>query len=962
MKLDRLKQNKYQIAIEKFNSGELQEAEIILKNLVSKAKTDFDAYNFLGIIKLTEKKYFEAIDFFEKVLELKPNHPNVRYNYGLCLQAVGEIEKAIFNYEKFLSQNKANADVLINLGLLYVSKEEYDWAEAKYKEGIEIFPEEPRLLLNYSNLLLAKARNEEVINLCPNPEKLLTNTAFQNELIGYIINKSKALVRIKQIEEALKQLLSLYLIAPNIPDISLNIANVFLIKNENEKAREYFLKLVDTNLAGAGFNGLGLIELRKMETEKAEHHFRQAIKKEPDTPDFHYNLSHTLLIEGNLAEGFREYSWRMKRDEFIKREFSRPELIHEDVYHKRILIWDEQGIGDIIQFIRYAKLLKQRGAEVYFHCAANVVSLFENFQFIDKIIPRNATEEPQIDYDYQISLLNLPNYFGTTIESIPDKDKYIDADANLVQAWKNYFSQFAGRKVGIVWAGNPKHNNDKNRSIRLSEFARLFENKDCTFFALQKGFGIEQAEEFNSKVIILDSQIKSLNDTTAIIENLDLVITVDTSVVHLAGALGKETWLLLPFSPDWRWIKDINYSPWYNSVKIFRQSKPMQWNDVFEAVDISLKNKKTAEIISDNRNQRIENPKLYLGLTSGENFGWGVCSKYLKKELASNRIAESLEEYYSNTDEENIEGKIFHGLTDLEFNSIYKVRGSQNYGYTFFENELLPTSVENSKKYDLVIGGSTWCKEKMEAKGINNTDVLIQGIDPDMFYPVQPNKNENLFVIFSGGKFELRKGQDLVLAAVKHIMQKYNNVILINAWYNFWAKSLNTMVKSRYINFEATSANWNELMQNVYRKNGLDASRIFTLPITPNEKLRELYSKTDIGLFPNRCEGGTNLVMMEYMACGLPVIASYNSGHKDIINENNSIPLMSMKEFRIFDNNNLIADWEEPELDEIISKLEFAYEYRNGIRKIGENAGKCMMNFTWSKTSKDLLKIVDIDA
>ena len=959
MKTVEISKDKYQLAVKYFNQGNLLDAELILNELLLKKKNDYDVHNFLGIIKLNQKKYDEAVKKFHKVLEYKPSHPNVTYNLGLSYQSLGQIDQAIYYYKRFLEKNNSNVDVLLKLASLYLIKEQFDLVEEIYAKAIKQFPEDERLLLNYSNYLMAKDKFDEIVNMAVD-ERRIFQSNFTIALAGYFINKAKAFSKLGKNDKALELLLKVHSVNPRIPDLLLAIANIYLIKYENEKAQDFFAKLIDTNLAAAGLNGLGLIQIREMNIKKAEDYFRQAVKKDLQTPDYHYNLAHSLLLEGKLEEGFLEYEWRKKRPEFLKRTFTKPELQNEDIYNKKILLWDEQGIGDIIQFIRYAKLLKQRGAEVYFQCASNVVGLFKDFKFVDKIIPRVSDEEPAVEYDYHISLLSLPRYFSTTIETIPDKDKYISPNQNLVEKWKIYFSKFHTKKVGIAWAGNPKHTNDKNRSVKLKCFANLFKNKNYTFFSLQKGAGLEQAEEFNDELIVLDSNINTLSDTAAIIENLDFVISVDTSVVHLAGALGKKTLLLLPFSPDWRWLKEEDYSVWYDSVKIFRQKSPGNWDEVFEEVSQYINDNERVDYKNKSETSQTKRVKLFLGLTSGENFGWGVCSKYLKKELHKKIEAESLEMFYSMDDEEKIEGKVFHGLTDLEFNSIYKIRGTQNYGYTFFENELLPSSIVNSKKYDLVIGGSTWCKEKMEQKGITNTDVLIQGIDPDLFYPITTPTNENLFVIFSGGKFELRKGQDLVLAAVKHLMQKYKNVILINAWYNFWVESLITMSRSNYIDFEVTAGKWNDVMMNVYNKNGLDTSRIFTLPITPNEKLRELYAKTDIGLFPNRCEGGTNLVMMEYMACGKPVIASFTSGHKDILNEENSLLLKNFKEFKIYENQALISDWEEPELDEIIFKVEYAYENRNEIKKIGVNAGKFMMNYTWTKTAEDLLRIISV--
>lgn len=949
----------YQLAVEFFNSGKLSDAESCLKKLIQNKRNDFDAYNFLGIINLKRKNYEEAVKNFLKVIELKPNHPNVNYNLGLSYQALGKTDFAVDCFEKFLFHNEDNVDTLINLALLYLIKEKYDSVESIYSKAIKLFPNDERVLLNYSNFLIAKERYSELLNILVDEEKIF-NKEISNEIAGFLINRSKALLFNGQAKESLKLLQKIYLYRTDIPDLILSLANVYLVLNENEKAHEYYVKLIDTDLSAAGFNGLGLIELRKMDVEKAEYHFQRAIQKDENVPDYHYNLSHCLLLKGNLKDGFREYEWRKKRKEFVKRNFKKPELQTEEIYNKKILLWDEQGIGDIIQFIRYAKLLKQSGAEVYFHCASNVVSLFSEYKFVDKIIPRISLEEPDVDYDYHISLLSLPRFFNTTLDTIPDTDKYLNVEQAIVEKWRKYFLAYSTKKIGLVWAGNPKHNNDKNRSIALKNFERLFRNKQFTFFSLQKGAGLEQANEFRNEIIILDSEINSLNDTAAIIENLDLVISVDTSVAHLAGALGKKTFVLLPFSPDWRWLKEGTNSIWYKSMRLFRQKNPGDWESVIEEINkVLVENIDLESFVIKNVKKRSSG-KIFLGLAKGENFGWGVCSKYLKKELHKKIGAESLDEYFSLVDEGKVEGIVFHGLTDLEFKSIYKVRGDKNYGYTFFENVLLPASVENSKRYEKVIGGSTWCKQKMEEQGISNTDVLIQGIDPEVFYPITTPTNEKLFVIFSGGKFELRKGQDLVLLAVRHMMQKYQNVVLINAWYNFWPESITTMNKSNYIHFDLIAGSWNDFMMNIYKKNGIDATKVFTLPITPNEKLRELYSKTDIGLFPNRCEGGTNLVMMEYMACGKPVVASFNSGHKDILNEENSLMIKNMKEFQVFENNKLVSDWEEPDLDEIISKLEYAYENRDAIKKIGENAGKYMMNYTWEKTAENLLKILKV--
>ncbi|MGE5402543.1 MAG: glycosyltransferase, partial [Ignavibacteriales bacterium] len=512
-------------------------------------------------------------------------------------------------------------------------------------------------------------------------------------------------------------------------------------------------------------------------------------------------------------------------------------------------------------------------------------------------------------------------------------------------------------KVGIVWSGNPQHTNDSRRSCRLKHFEDLFELENIQFYSIQVGPASGQVEKYGKKIIDLEViNEDGLAGTAAILSCMDLLISVDTSVAHLAGALGKRTWILLPFLPDWRWMLERRDSPWYPSVKLYRQEAPGDWKSILDKVK--------CELISETENAKPDRlPQLqetiYLALSSGENFGWGICSKYIKEELSKKVHTLDIavrEELKISTE---IPGTVIHALNNPEFDSLYPVRGTRNFGYTFFEYELNQRSVRNAEKYDLVIGGSSWNKDKMIEKGITNADYLIQGIDPKYFYPAGIANTDDLFVIFSGGKFELRKGQDLVLKAVKILQQKYSDIVLINAWYNKWPSTMESMQLSKYIDFEYSSKEWEEFIAGLLHKNGLDKDRIITLPIVPNREMRDIYLKSDIGLFPNRCEGGTNLVMMEYMACGKPVIASFNTGHMDILTDENSIPLKTMHEFRIYNSDKtLIADWSEPDLDEIITEVERAYFNRKKIRETGYCAGEYMKQHTWSATAEKLLKLI----
>ncbi|MDJ0784624.1 MAG: glycosyltransferase family 4 protein [Desulfosarcinaceae bacterium] len=375
-----------------------------------------------------------------------------------------------------------------------------------------------------------------------------------------------------------------------------------------------------------------------------------------------------------------------------------------------------------------------------------------------------------------------------------------------------------------------------------------------------------------------------------------------------------------------------------------------------------------AELLEESANssecrQEVVSP-IHLALPPpANNFGWGICSRYLSEELAKIRPIHILDTETTTAQRRSLPGKVFHALTGIRFESIFEgVRGEENFAYTFFEDELLPASVENAKRYDLVLGGSTWCLERMQAKGIANSGVLIQGIDPKYFYPIKTPKSQEKFVLFSGGKFEPRKGQDLVLAAFKALQDKYPDIYLVNCWHNLWPQSMDLMAGSKWIRYERKGERWNEIMNHIYALNGIDPQRIFTIDLVPNETQRDLYRKTDLGVFPNRCEGGTNLVLMEYMACAKPVIGAYSTGQRDVLSRQNALLLEDIRPFAVRGpTGDLVANWTEPGLDELIAQIEFAYHHREQIAALGRQAGADLQKLTWAHSATSLLQSMGED-
>lgn len=386
---------------------------------------------------------------------------------------------------------------------------------------------------------------------------------------------------------------------------------------------------------------------------------------------------------------------------------------------------------------------------------------------------------------------------------------------------------------------------------------------------------------------------------------------------------------------------------------------------------------------------------IYLDFPLGSNYGWGLCGKYLAQELASlsdislvRREAEltgldMLDAHFLKTrliapellremDEgrtPRVDAPVLQGSPYM-FPSwtrqhwlLPRLKGRKTVSYMFFdENRFHPDYVNYmADNWDMVVAGSSWCEELLRQNGLQNTTTILQGVDPTLFNSLQADKElfKGKFVIFSGGKFEFRKGQDIVIRAYKILQDKYKDVMLVNAWHNHWIQSADTMQSSPFIQYERHTDNCPEMINHLLAKHGIDMSRVLTLPPYPNAMMAKVYRNTDIGLFTNRWEGGTNLVMMEYMACAKPVIAAYHTGHKDILHPNNALMITRMREKHIQMENTTFATWYECDLDETLTHLEWAYNNRDRIRWAGAHAARDMAKTTWKHAAErfyDVLK------
>jgi hypothetical protein len=305
--------------------------------------------------------------------------------------------------------------------------------------------------------------------------------------------------------------------------------------------------------------------------------------------DIQYNIALSHLVLGDLEKGWAGYELRLETEVHRTKHVYDAPLWHRDqpLGGKTILVYAEQGLGDTLQFIRYVPILQAMGASVIVKVQSSLKVLLTG-QFGEAVVI--AGDDPLPFHDFRCPLMSLPGEMGTRLESIPSKVPYLTAPAAKLDVWRKVFAQAPGPKIGLVWSGNSKHQFDHNRSAPVSVFAEMTKGIPAHFFAIQKEIreaDLARLPEF-PWINDLSRKIQGFEDTAAIVAALDLVITVDTSVAHLAGALGTKTWVLLGFAPDWRWLLSRSDSPWYPSVRLFRQPNLGDWASVTASVRAEL--------------------------------------------------------------------------------------------------------------------------------------------------------------------------------------------------------------------------------------------------------------------------------------------------------------------------------------------------------------------------------------
>lgn len=566
-------------------AGRLADAGAIYRDILKADPDNADALNLMGVLLQAGGELPTAITLLQKATEIAPDYLAAHVNLGNALQLAGRLQDAVAAFEKAMTLNpnvpepannlasalnalgrhaaavdacvaalKARPDFAeahINMGNALVGLKKPADAETSYRRAIELKPGNATAYFNLGNALADQERYEDALEQFRKSVALDAGNAEKHYNYG---NTAQKLDRYVEAVESFRNAIE---IDPDYVDAWCNL--------------------------GSALQSLG-------DTGEAIACYREALKRTPESEpnaDLHWNLSLALLQHGEYAEGWEAYEWRWQTPTFaaFKRDWKKPEWDGRGLAGETVLIHAEQGFGDGIQFCRYVPLVAERGARVALECRAPLTRLMRSLAGVAECFDLGA---PVPGHDFQIPLMSLPRVFGTTLETVPAEIPYLKPPADATP--DSRIAETTGLRVGFVWAGSPTRPDNAKRSAPLAMFEPLIKVPGTRFFSLQVGPFQPELERLDESLGVVDlaSGLADFGDTAAAVEALDLVISVDTAVLHLAAALGKPAWGLLSKPTGFFWMNDRETSPWYPGLRLFRQPEPGDWQAVFERAEAEL--------------------------------------------------------------------------------------------------------------------------------------------------------------------------------------------------------------------------------------------------------------------------------------------------------------------------------------------------------------------------------------
>lgn len=563
--------------------GQLEEALRVYTRILGQNPNHPSALHYCGVIHLQKGNLKEGIELIRHAVHIHPD-PTMRCNLANGMIRLHAYAEALEQLRQAAREDPGNAAIQTNLGIVLANLEQPGEAIEAHRHALKLQPNFPEALNNLGNAQRALKLFEEALSSYD--QALALKPGYASALN----NRGLALAALQRHDEAITSYDKALEARPAYPEALNNKGSALRARNDFRNAYACFAKALELRpgYAEAHYNRANALAAEDR-AEEALSEYDEVLSMTPQNADAHWNKALIQLLLGQLHEGWASYPWRWQITHGEKRRYTDRPLWTGNICLKdqSILVWAEQGMGDTLQFSRHVIQLAEKGARVYFEVQPALVGLLtRNLGQTVQILSRG---EACPATDFQCPLLDLPGALDITLETIPSSIPYLSADTARLAQWRKKLVP-GKRNVGIVCAGNPRLANDRNRSIPLQDFGPLLTLPDVSFLLLHKECrpGDVQYLEQAPAIQDLREELQDFEDTAALISQLDLVISVDTAVAHLAGALGKAVWLLLPFVPDWRWMRTRTDSPWYPSVHLYRQKTSGDWKTVLEQVRADL--------------------------------------------------------------------------------------------------------------------------------------------------------------------------------------------------------------------------------------------------------------------------------------------------------------------------------------------------------------------------------------
>jgi tetratricopeptide (TPR) repeat protein/ADP-heptose:LPS heptosyltransferase len=571
--------------------GNVAQAEQVLRQLVKDHPSSAEAWFQLAALLQGQSKLDQALDAYRRVVQLFPNHAEGHTSIGILLCRLGKKQEGEASFRNAIRIKPDHAQAHNNLGVVLAETGRRGEALASWQETVRIAPNYAEGHFNVAVGLAEAERADEAIVHYNTTIRLRPDFAEAYSNLGLLhVEKGEPSEAVVLLKHAVR-------LKPDFFDAHNNLGLALADLGRAEEALAAYNEALRLQQASPEvFNNCGTALVSMGRTEEGLACLTQSLRLKPNYPEARWHQALTWLQQGDMERGWPEYEWRWKRRRARPRRFEQPLWDGSSLNGKTILLWCEQGLGDNLQFIRYAGSVKARSGRVLVECPEKLASLFATCDGVDQVVPERM-DLPS--FDVQMPLLSLPGIFKTTPHTVPCEVPYFRADPERVERWRQLLASggegiapaaLGKRKIGIVWQGNPKHRWDRHRSFALEHFNGLARRDDVQLYSLQKGASQERIDAFARRFGLIDlgNRFQDFADTAAAIRNLDLVITCDSAPAHLAGALGIPVWTALATMSDWRWLLQRDDSPWYPTMRLFRQRRLGDWSEVFDRIESAI--------------------------------------------------------------------------------------------------------------------------------------------------------------------------------------------------------------------------------------------------------------------------------------------------------------------------------------------------------------------------------------